>query len=97
MSPFTIVAQREFLSRVRKRTFLLMTLLGPLFFGALIVGPALLSEYTESPDQRLMVVDHSFLLVGTDHVGKAQLDYLNPDEFSEEQALEALKEETSLP
>ncbi|NDD47832.1 MAG: hypothetical protein EBZ31_05745 [Flavobacteriia bacterium] len=36
MSPFTIVAQREFLSRVRKRTFLLMTLLGPLFFGALI-------------------------------------------------------------
>ncbi len=32
MSPFTIVAQREFLSRVRKRTFLLMTLLGPLFW-----------------------------------------------------------------
>jgi len=91
MSPFTIVAQREFLSRVRKRTFLLMTLLGPLFFGALIVGPALLSEYTESPDQRLMGVDHSFLLVGTDHVGKAQLDYLNPEEFSEAQALEALK------
>lgn len=91
MSPFTIVAQREFLSRVRKRTFLLMTLLGPLFFGALIVGPALLNEYTESPDQRLLVVDHSFLLVGTDHVGKAQLDYLNPDEFSEDQAVEALK------
>jgi ABC-2 type transport system permease protein len=91
MSPFTIVAQREFLSRVRKRTFLLMTLLGPLFFGGLIVGPALLSEYTESPDQRLLVVDNSFLLVGTDRVGKAQLDYLNPEEFSEDQALEALK------
>jgi ABC-2 type transport system permease protein len=91
MNPFFIVAQREFLSRVRKRTFLLMTILGPLFFGALIVAPALLNEMTENPDQRILVVDHSFLLVGTDKVGKAVLDYLNPEEFSEDQAIEALK------
>ena len=90
MSPFLLVAQREFLSRVRKKTFLLMTVLGPLFFGALVIVPPLLSSMSEEPEQRLLVVDHSFLLVGTDHIGNTLLDYLNPEEFSEEQAIEAL-------
>ncbi len=92
MSPFTIVAQREFLYRVRKKSFLLMTLIGPLFFGALIVAPAAISALSEEPEQHLLVVDHSYLLLGTDHVGSAQLDYLDPAEFDEERAVDALKE-----
>ena len=91
MSPFTIVAQREFLSRVRKRTFLLMTLLGPLFFGGLLIAPALLQDYSETPEQRLMVVDNSYLIVGMKQIGVAQMDYLDPEEFTEERAVEALK------
>lgn len=91
MSPFFIVAQREFLSRVRKKAFLIMTLVGPLFFGALIVAPVLIAELSDEPEMHLMVVDHSFLLLGTDHVVNTQLDYLDPEAFSEDQAVEALK------
>ena len=49
-----------------------MTLIGPLFFGALIVAPAAISALSEEPEPHLLVVDHSYLLLGTDRIGSAQ-------------------------
>lgn len=43
MSPWFVVAKREFLERVRTKWFLIVTLLGPLFMGGIIVIPAALS------------------------------------------------------
>jgi ABC-2 type transport system permease protein len=77
MNPIWIVAQREFLTRVRKRTFLVMTLLGPLFFGLLMVAPALLASLPEGP-KKILVVDHSYLLVGEKGVDDAQYEFLKP-------------------
>jgi ABC-2 type transport system permease protein len=77
MNPIWIVAQREFLTRVRKRTFLVMTLLGPLFFGLLMVAPALLASLPEGP-KKILVVDHSYLLVGEKGVRDAQYEFLKP-------------------
>jgi ABC-2 type transport system permease protein len=77
MNPIWIVAQREFLTRVRKRTFLVMTLLGPLFFGLLMVAPALLASLPEGP-KKILVVDHSYLLVGEKGVSDAQYEFLKP-------------------
>ena len=59
MKPFLLVAQREITTRIRKRSFLIMTLLGPILFGALIIAPALLSSSSEPEDLNLIVVDHS--------------------------------------
>jgi ABC-2 type transport system permease protein len=77
MNPIWIVAQREFLTRVRKRTFLVMTLLGPLFFGLLMMAPALLASLPEGP-KKILVVDHSYLLVGEKGVSDAQYEFLKP-------------------
>jgi ABC-2 type transport system permease protein len=77
MNPIWIVAQREFLTRVRKRTFLVMTLLGPLFFGLLMVAPALLASLPEGP-KKILVVDHSYLLVGEKGVSDAEYEFLKP-------------------
>jgi len=77
MNPIWIVAQREFLTRVRKRTFLVMTLLGPVFFGLLMVAPALLASLPEGP-KKILVVDHSYLLVGEKGVSDAQYEFLKP-------------------
>ena len=77
MNPIWIVAQREFLTRVRKRTFLVMTLLGPLFFGLLMVAPALLASLPEGP-KKILVVDHSYLLVGEKGVSDARYEFLKP-------------------
>lgn len=77
MNAIWIVAQREFSTRVRKRSFLVMTLLGPLFFGLIMVAPALLASLPEGP-QKILVVDHSYLLVGETGVEEATFEFLKP-------------------
>ena len=77
MNPIWIVAQREFLTRVKKRSFLIMTLLGPLFFGLLMVAPALLASLPEGP-KKLLVVDHSYLLVGEKGMEDVVYEFLKP-------------------
>jgi ABC-2 type transport system permease protein len=54
-----------------------MTLLGPLFFGLLMVAPALLASLPEGP-KKILVVDHSYLLVGEKGVSDAQYEFLKP-------------------
>ncbi|MBQ3845088.1 MAG: ABC transporter permease [Bacteroidales bacterium] len=61
-----IIIQREYLTRVRKRSFLLITFLAPLFFAALMFLPALLMENSEKFDQKrtIAVRDESSMFVG---------------------------------
>ena len=93
MKPFLLVAQREITTRIRKRSFLIMTLLGPILFGALIIAPALLSSSSEPEDLNLIVVDHSYVLPGTPKAEGANLAYLNPAEVSEDQGLKLLRDQ----
>ncbi len=52
-----VVAKREYLERVRKRSFLIGTILGPLLMGATIVIPGLLFEHAPEGRVDLAVVD----------------------------------------
>lgn len=90
MNPIFLIIQREFLSRVRKKTFLLVTLLGPLLFGALMVVPALLASMPED-SKTIIVLDEPALLVP--HEGKEQykLEYLDPREMDLDGAKEYLR------
>lgn len=56
MKLFT-VAKREYLERVKKRSFLIGTFLGPLLMGAMIVVPGLLFEHAPEGRASLAVVD----------------------------------------
>ncbi len=58
MNRALLIIQREYLTRVKKRTFLLLTFLAPLFFALIIIGPALLSQVAES-QKTVYVVDKS--------------------------------------
>ncbi|WMJ75435.1 ABC transporter permease [Cytophagaceae bacterium ABcell3] len=51
---------REYLTRIRKRSFIVMTLLGPLFFALLLIVPVWLNMATHEP-KAVTVLDHSFL------------------------------------
>ena len=42
MNNLSIILKREYLTRVKKRSFIILTLLGPLFFAALMIAPSLL-------------------------------------------------------
>ena len=91
MNPFIIIALREFTSRVKNKTFILMSIIGPLAIGALLVIPALFSNIDEDP-KKLLVVDNSYLLVGTEKISKHSFQYLNPEEFDEKSAISAVRE-----
>ena len=91
MNPFIIIALREFTSRVKNKTFILMSIIGPLAIGALLVIPALFSNLDEDP-KKLLVVDNSYLLLGTEKISKHSFQYLNPEEFDEKSAISAVRE-----
>ncbi|MCM1292649.1 MAG: ABC transporter permease [Bacteroides sp.] len=63
-SKTAIIIQREYLERVKKKSFIITTLLMPIFMLALMVVPALIMEYSEPESRRLVVVDHSGIIAG---------------------------------
>jgi ABC-2 type transport system permease protein len=75
MSKIGLIIKREYTTRVRKKSFMVMTILGPILFGALIFAPILLNNAGKEV-RKVVVVDdtHSFcgILPATD---KATYDY----------------------
>ena len=92
MNPFIIIALREFTTRVKNKTFLLMSILGPLLMGGILVIPAIVANNTDEDPKKLLVVDNSYLLVGTEKISKHSFQYLDPEEFDEESAISAVRE-----
>jgi ABC-2 type transport system permease protein len=60
MSKTAIIVKREFLSRVRKKSFLVMTILGPVLMAAIIIVPVFIAQLSDS-DYAVAVVDDSSL------------------------------------
>ena len=58
MSALKLIIEREYLSRVRKKSFIIMTILGPLLMSALFVVPILISEM-DTEEKRIVVMDHT--------------------------------------
>ena len=54
-----LIIKREFLIRVKKKSFLLMTILTPLLFASLMVIPMLLSTMSSGDVRNIMVIDKS--------------------------------------
>lgn len=62
MSKIGIIIGREFNERVRKKSFIITTLLTPLLMIALMVAPMLLTQYSGSEQKHIAVVDDSKLI-----------------------------------
>ncbi|NQV52395.1 MAG: ABC transporter permease [Flavobacteriales bacterium] len=54
-----LIIRREYLSRIRKRSFIVMSLLGPLIMAGVIIF-AFWSSLEESEDQKILVIDDSY-------------------------------------
>lgn len=63
MNKIKLVLQREYLTRVRKKTFIIMTILGPLLFGAIVIAPAWLAGLEDTQTKNIAVIDSSHLFV----------------------------------
>ncbi|MBI4947628.1 MAG: ABC transporter permease [Bacteroidetes bacterium] len=63
MSKIIIIIQREYFSRVKKKSFIIMTILGPILFSALMIVPLWLSMQ-EQEKHFVEVIDDSKLVDG---------------------------------
>ena len=62
MSNISIIIQREFNERVRKKSFIITTLLMPVLMIALMASPALIMQYSRGDEKVIAVVDDSGLV-----------------------------------
>ncbi len=87
MSKVLLILKREFITRVRKKSFLIMTILGPVLLSALFMLPAYLA--TLPGDERTITVLDEAALLDFDR-GKDNLKfrYLPPEKFGLEEAKE---------
>ena len=58
MSKTATIIKREFLSRVRKKSFVVMTILGPILMAAIVIVPVLVAQISDS-DYAVAIVDES--------------------------------------
>jgi ABC-2 type transport system permease protein len=64
MNKIWIIIKREYLTRVKKRTFIIMTILGPILMAGLFIGPAWLSQMEDNEVKTIAVIDSSKIFVG---------------------------------
>ena len=58
-----VIISREYLTRVKKKSFLLTTFLGPIFFAALCILPTLIMLIAEDKGRKIGVVDGSGIVM----------------------------------
>ena len=59
MNKTLLIIQREYLSRVKKRSFIIMTFVGPLLMAAIMILPAYLADWSEATEKRIAVLDET--------------------------------------
>ena len=90
-SPILLIIEREFITRVRKKTFLVITIIAPVLFAASMIVLGVLASLP-ADHRNIVVLDEPALLlpeVGNDQFA---LDYLNPKEFDLELAKDYLRD-----
>ena len=99
MSKIWIIIQREFMTRVKKKSFILLTILMPFIFAALIKVPLMLATIQGDEQKTVMVVDKTGRYVGS---LKSTANYAfvptadNKDEFyTEDSEVEAVVQITA--
>lgn len=63
MNSTPIIIRREYLTRVRKKSFIVMTLLGPVLFAALMIMPMWLATMEDDGVKHVAVLDGSRLFI----------------------------------
>jgi len=61
MSKTSIIIQREYSTRVKKKSFIIMTIIGPILMAALFIAPAWMATLEDSELKTIAVVDSSYL------------------------------------
>jgi len=84
MNKITLIFKREYLTRVRKKSFLVMTILGPILFAAIVIAPGWLATLEDTELKKIAVIDSSNIfkerLPETEHI---KFEYLEDTEVED--------------
>ena len=61
MSKTSLIIQREYLTRIRKRSFIIMSILGPFIFAAYVLIPMYFATMEDKDEKTVVVIDDSKL------------------------------------
>lgn len=86
MRAIWLIIKREYQQRVRKRSFLILTLLGPLFFSLLLIIPAWLSLNSVKKQEVTLIFDPDEIVDDTAWEYDYGLEVL-PESLSEQEAI----------
>lgn len=64
MNKILLVLEREFLTRVKKKSFIIMTILTPILFAALMIVPALIATMDDTDEKHIAVIDDAGIFEG---------------------------------
>jgi ABC-2 type transport system permease protein len=59
MNKISIIIKREYITRVRKKSFIIMTLLFPLLMGGIMIVPALIMSNQDKELKKIAVVEEN--------------------------------------
>ena len=92
MNKIKLIISREYLTRVTKKSFIVMTILGPILFAAMMVVPAWLASMEDTEIKNIAVIDSS----GIFHNKIANTDYIKFDYLQNTSVKEVKKVFTEL-
>jgi ABC-2 type transport system permease protein len=65
MNKISLIISREYISRVKKKSFLILTILGPIFFAAIFILPAWFATMEDKEVRTIAVIDSSKIFINT--------------------------------
>lgn len=77
MNKILLIIQREYLTRVKKKSFIVMTILGPLLMAAVTVAPVLIAKYSNDSLNKILVVDEKPEIFTTILPGSENIHFIN--------------------
>lgn len=80
MNKIFIIIKREYLNRVTKKSFLILTLLTPLLFAGIMFLPAYLASLDNKEEHKVAVLDRSTLFLGELEDSKSTKFHFIPEE-----------------
>ncbi len=64
MNKTLLILKREYLTRVRKKSFMIMTFLGPLLMAGIMIVPIWLASLSDVAERRIAVLDETGWFTG---------------------------------
>ena len=95
MKKLYIIVSREFSERVRKKSFIIVTLLMPLFMIGMMLAPSLIMLYGGSEQKQVVVVDRSGIVADKLYSGP-EVTFILEDEMSKAEACNIYNAESSI-